>query len=249
MMKKKTHQCSSSLVITVCSGVVLLLAVFFTGGATWIRSWSFPAPIAGQLPREVLEAVLPHDRELRGEWKTTVEDLANSPETSERVNKILQFDAAAYRTYRSRNSRVSIFAAYWRPGKVMPRQVAGHTPDVCWEAAGWRCTYYTTQSYAIWSDAQKIPVKVRHFVQDGAQENVVFWHFSGHKWVSYSNYGRPPVRAFFQDLLDNPFGQHPEQLFVRISSSLPSNEMFATQPVRTTGERLHLYLLSSPGRY
>ena len=245
MRIERMHQRMAFRVVTAGFAAVLLVAVFFTGGQALIRSLFFPLPTGGRPAMDVLDAILPREDELRDEWRMAVDNLGDSPEMDERVKKILRFDAAVSRSYRTQVSRVSVYAAYWQPGKIAPREVACHTPDVCWESAGWLCTDATTQDIVVRNDLAKLPTKVRRFSRDGAVENVVFWHVSGREIVSYSDYGLPPVGAFFGDFLDNLLRQPKEQMFIRISSSLAPEEMLAKPPARAVLERMHTYLKSS----
>lgn len=74
----------------------------------------------------------------RDGWKVEYLPIADTPEAKAKVDELLNYDDAVFAVYTRGTERVSIYLAYWTPGKMSHRLVAGHTPDVCWVGAGWR---------------------------------------------------------------------------------------------------------------
>lgn len=74
----------------------------------------------------------------RDGWKVEYLPIADTPEAKAKVEELLNYDDAVFAVYTRGTERVSIYLAYWTPGKMSHRLVASHTPDVCWVGAGWR---------------------------------------------------------------------------------------------------------------
>lgn len=81
--------------------------------------------------------LLPKPEDVPG-WAVQYLPIADTPEMQAKVNELLNYDDAVYAVYTKGAERVSIYIAYWTPGKMSERLIAGHTPDVCWVGAGWR---------------------------------------------------------------------------------------------------------------
>ena len=73
-------------------------------------------------------------------WTRKEQPIADSPEMRQKVDELLSYDDGIFYVYTSGPLRLSVYVAYWQPGKMSARLVAGHTPDVCWVGAGWKCT-------------------------------------------------------------------------------------------------------------
>lgn len=74
----------------------------------------------------------------RDGWKVDYLPIADTPEAKAKVDELLNYDDAVFAVYTRGTEQVAIYLAYWAPGKMSHRLVAGHTPDVCWVGAGWR---------------------------------------------------------------------------------------------------------------
>lgn len=176
-------------------------------------------------------------------WTRTEQPIADSPEMIKAVGETLSYDDGAFFVYTSGPLRLSVYAAYWQPGKMSARLVAGHTPDVCWVGAGWTCTARDevsnyleanpgTGAYRLHSvpvggtppsrsdRLQSIlpPAEARTFVAQGTTEYVWFWHLVDGHPQSYGTGREPPWHAMFTDMIGRGFEQRAEQFFIRLSS-------------------------------
>ena len=181
-------------------------------------------------------------------WTRTARAIADTPEMQEKVDELLNFDDGVFYDYISGPLRLSVYVAYWEPGKMSSRLVAGHTPDVCWVGAGWICTARRTIAL---SDVQPTdfnaktaetakdakpspppsdfhpppsdipPAEARTFVANGTTEYVWFWHLVDGEAQSYGTGQEPPWHAALFDLIRRGFDQRSEQLFIRLSSPQP----------------------------
>jgi len=98
-----------------------------------------------------LMELLPQARDVPG-WAVTYRPVAETAELQKATAEMLNYDDAVYAIYTHGETRISVYAAYWLPGKMSSRLIAGHTPDVCWVGAGW------------------VPLKAEQTV-DGVEEN------------------------------------------------------------------------------
>lgn len=179
-------------------------------------------------------------------WSVSWRPVAESEEMKRAVAEQLSFDDATFATYTSGDVQVSIYAAYWTPGKMSHRLVAGHTPDVCWVGGGWNCVSRGIAALNQPNDAKtSVPAEHRIFELGGRTEHVVFAHFVGSRIVSYGTGREPPWYAIVTDLWQRGLAQKEEQLFVRISSNRPYSEFRDFAPVRMFVERLHASYLAS----
>ncbi len=171
-------------------------------------------------------------------WTRTLRPIADTPEMQKAIGEILNYDDGVFADYTRGSNRLSVYIAYWTPGKMQHRQVASHTPDVCWVNAGWTCKESGGTSYELLAPSYRFPpAEARTFVTNGTTEYVWFWHLVGGKSKSYSTEGLPPWYASFADVLETGFNQREEQFFIRLSSPQPlDNPILATalEPVLQT---------------
>ena len=83
-----------------------------------------------------LKDLVPKAEELP-RWTLEYCPVAETAEMQKAVGEMLNFDDAVYAIYNNGALRISLYAAYWSPGKMSHRLIAGHTPDVCWVGGGW----------------------------------------------------------------------------------------------------------------
>lgn len=182
-----------------------------------------------------LTGLLPAKQDLP-KWEVSQRPLAESPEQQKGVSELLNFSDAAYVEYESPGMRVSIYLAYWAPGRMPHRLVAGHTPDVCWVGGGWipRETdrVESTASSGSWTLEHRI------FEMKGQREHVVFCHLVDGVPTTYGTGREPPWYAMFADMFRSGLRQRGEQFFIRISSDRPWGEFKDAAPVRLFLERV-----------
>jgi hypothetical protein len=176
-----------------------------------------------------------------------VEDrlVADTPEMKKAVGELLNFDESLLRTYRKGAKQFDVYVAYWRPGKMSERLVAGHTPDVCWVAGGWTMMSRQAPSADVVTSAEFSPAgQYRLFNDPGSVRRwVVFWHRAGGKLINYhSESGVPPWWTVFNDLITQGFKPRTSQYFVRVSSDTPWEDLAKEPEFREVMRSLHVLL-------
>lgn len=164
-------------------------------------------------------------------WLINKREIANTPEMREAVGAILNYDDGLFVDYVQGDVRLSVYIAYWKPGKMSYRIVASHTPDVCWVANGWRKEFSKTVSGLKTIDGKNIAsAEGRLFTAQGNPEYVWFWHVVGEDVQSYDTGFMPPWYAPAADIFKRGLNQRDEQFFIRLSSSVPLDSL-ALKPV------------------
>ena len=206
-------------------GLILLGAVILQGvGKSIVPDRTF---------HEELKAMLPAPDEIPG-WTTEYKPIADTPEMQRAVGEILNYDDAIFAVYTKNSVRISIYLAYWTPGKMPHRSIANHTPDVCWVLNGWeKVESATVADLRTRSGARLLPAEVRQFQSESALEHVAYWHVVDGVAQSYATGWRPPWYAPLTDLWERGLKQRQEQFFVRVSSNVPLSEFMRLDPVQT----------------
>jgi hypothetical protein len=180
----------------------------------------------------------------------TVKDLpiAESEEMKKAVGELLNYDDAVYRSYTQGPYTITVYVAYWKPGKMSPRMIAGHTPDVCWINNGWKCTardfdYQINLAQPATSSDNNLktltavrsfrPAQAGTYEIGGNIQYVLFWHLHQGKLVAYNNGKNPPWYALLTDLLNSGLNQRGEQFFIRIASNVPMTEAIKTNAMNS----------------
>jgi len=112
--------------IWVRVGLIFTAGVLLAGVAAVIGQRETPAGVS----IEAFNELLPRANKLPG-WSAAQRPVADTEEMKRAVAELLNHDAGGFVTYTNGDLQISIYAAYWKPGKMSPRLVAGHTPDVC----------------------------------------------------------------------------------------------------------------------
>lgn len=201
--------------------IVLSAAVIlFLGGALLYQQliWNPGQTLEVDLTKAVPE-------ELPG-WKVEDLELADSEEMRDRVEDILNFSQALFRTYTQGDLTVAVYIAYWEPRKMPVRQVQAHTPDICWVRNGWQVA---GSEYDVLLNAGTIPLKPAEFrimTKDPVLQYVYYWHTVGdHIYVNRSigSWDKwDPIKSLFKFGLN----QKREQFFIRLSCNRPFNEVW-----------------------
>ena len=154
-------------------------------------------------------------------WTMIKREIADTPEMKEAVGELLNYDDGVFVDYTNGADRLSVYIAYWTPGKMSQRLVAGHTPDVCWVGNGWVKESSETVR-GLKGDGKPLPpAEGRLFKIQGTAEHVWFWHIVGSEAKSYATGFAPPWYAPITDLLTKGLNQREEQFFIRLSSQIP----------------------------
>ncbi len=180
------------------------------------------------------------------------EPIAATEEMRKAVGELLNYDDAVNRIYQLADARVSVYIAYWKAGRMSPRLVAGHNPDICWPGNGWTRDKQAEASLRRFSEeliaAGFYTGEARVFTMNGKAEYVVFWHIVGNEVLRYRNGWAPPWWAPLDELWRNGLELRKEQLFVRVSSDRPLQSIWARNELLPLKEvLLKLGLERKPG--
>lgn len=169
-------------------------------------------------------------------WTLKEKPIADSPEMQEAVGELLNFDDGVFVDYLGPgNERLSVYIAYWTPGRMSHRLVASHTPDVCWVGGGWRKAAEADTASLL----PNLPVgEARTFEIAGTTEHVWYWHLVGDESKRYGTGHAPPWHAAVTDMLRKGLNQRDEQFFIRISSSQPLESFLHSGVLRDLLTRL-----------
>ncbi len=170
------------------------------------------------------------------------EPIAATEEMKKAVGELLNFNDGIYRIYQLPDARVSVYAAWWEQGRMSPRLVAGHTPDVCWPGSGWvRDQTAEKKLGALSSELTATGFaegEARVFEANGSAEYVVFWHRVGDRILSYHNGYSPPWWAALDEMWRDGLNLRKEQLFVRVSSDVPLESIWGRPELQALREAL-----------
>lgn len=165
------------------------------------------------------------------DWVFTERAIADTPEMQRAVAELLNFDQGVYREFERAGVRISIYLTYWSPGRMSQRSVGGHTPDVCWVAAGWGnlLEQASTINYEV-GGSRGIVMQSRVFKFDGLTEYVAFAQIVAGRSLAYGDGRGPEWYSLVMDLIRNGFSQREEQFFIRISSNRPISQILSGGP-------------------
>ena len=171
---------------------------------------------------DLLSDIVPE--ELNG-WKIIDQDMAESPESSERISDFLNFDDALFRIFKKGDTFVGLYIAYWLPGKASYRWAGAHTPDTCWVQNGWT---RLDRKYCIPFQNEETPFQPAEFgiyEKDGTTQNVYFWHLVGGEAFGYEQEGGHNIFAALLDIKKYGLNLRNEQFFIRLSSNKKIEEL------------------------
>jgi exosortase len=150
----------------------------------------------------------------------------------EQYSGVLQTHDLAERVYSAGpgpdSPHFTLYLAYWRPGQASVSLVDLHTPDACWPGTGWAPLAVPRTRAALQAGGLDLaPAECRAFSHQSLRTLVWYWHLYG---------GRPleivdPYSAtrLLRLAWRYGFGRAGDQLFVRVSSNRPWEEI-ASQP-------------------
>jgi hypothetical protein len=178
--------------------------------------------------RERLKVLVPTEA---GEWRSHEEPLGATETINEAVLKTLNLDDYVYRRFTSGARNFTVYAAYWAAGRMPTRLVASHTPDRCWTENGMRCVAMRFHEVLRVGGKPLLPTEYREFVVPavGRSTYVAYWHTVEGKLYDYG--GRfnaiPDPWLWWKDAVQQAMLGSREQLFVRIASETPLEELWA----------------------
>ena len=196
---------------TLIFAVILLIAAtgLIVYGSTRIPEPTFHGKLADLLP------------EPPPGWTMVKKAIADTPEMKAAVDELLNYDDGVFVDYTNGTDRLSVYIAYWTPGRMSQRLVASHTPDVCWVGNGWKKESSETVTGLTAGGEALPPAEGRLFTINGSGEYVWFWHLVGGDAKSYATGNVPPWYAPLSDLVAKGLNQREEQFFIRLSSNVP----------------------------
>lgn len=210
----------------VLNHAVLAVALLLAGAlAVFFVAQTRPSSLARQ-PAPDLARLLPADP---AGWH--VHDNADL----NRFSGTLETDDLVERTYYresgGRLTQLTVYLAYWPPGRTSVSTVALHTPDACWPGAGWAPVpaAATRRSLAVGGRTLP-PAESRIFTSNGVPQFVWFWHLYNGAVITQ----RDPrsVRELLAIAWRYGFRKDGSQVFVRVSSNHPWRDL-SDEPLLT----------------
>jgi hypothetical protein len=214
--------------ILICMAVVLTL-ILSTG-----LVFAFLVPDVARTVDRPLEELLPE--RIPG-WQSTHVPLSQTPEGEERVLDVLDLDDVFCRQYTKGDTEIMVYAAYWFPGSEPYSSVAIHNPDSCWVIAGWDVLERESNRSI---ELAGIPLKEHEwgvYRKADHETHVIFWHLLGgepNKYIKnmiWTSSGLDSFKRqfyFIYNMYQMGFDLGQDQLFVRISSNKPFQEIEAS---------------------
>ncbi|MDB2499867.1 EpsI family protein [bacterium] len=150
-------------------------------------------------------------------WLVEELPMAESLVVQEAMDEYLNYDDGIHMEFSNGEIRFNLFVTYWAAGKMDPRSVHGHTPDVCWVRAGWTIQEGTNDDIVQIGSNPVMGSNRRIMDYKGQKSLVYFWHFVDGKPYSFHNFTRPPIWSFLSDLRNYGLNLKREQVFCRIS--------------------------------
>lgn len=145
-----------------------------------------------------------------------------------RFSGTLRTDHLAQRTYDRGGigvgERITIYLAYWPEGQASVGLVESHTPDACWPGSGWAAEPVPDSRVELEVGGRRLPwAQHRLFASAGYPQHVWFWQLHDGRAIEI---GDPfSLRAHLAVALRFGFRNSGEQVFIRVSSNLPWDEI------------------------
>jgi len=213
-------------------GLLLLVAVGFQFGYR-LRE------VAQPKPRVRIAEVVP--RNLPG-WSVSEESLGQTEAVSESTLKVLNLDDYVYRRFQAGGRSFTVYAAYWAKGRMPTRLVASHTPDRCWTENGMRCVDMRFREQYKIDGRPLLPAEFRVFTggAGGEKTQVAYWHVVEGKVYDYGNRFNavPHPWLWWKDTVAQAAYGSREQLFVRIASTTPLDQLWINKDFQAVMEKI-----------
>lgn len=107
-------------------------------------------------------------------WRVRDESIATTKEMARAVDELLHYDEALVRMSESGRDVISVYIAYWKPGRFHPRLVATHTPDMCWLSSGLIMDHLGTITLPLADSRQSQVGQYRRFAGSADTQYVVY---------------------------------------------------------------------------
>lgn len=201
---------------------LLVIAFTILIAALGLRGYFVLIPPPESTLDEQLDDIFP--QEITG-WKVRDLSISNSPESTARVSEFLNFDDSLFRIYQKGHISVSLYIAYWTPGKASYRWAGAHTPDTCWVLNGWTRLDRQYGIPFVSGSTEFQPAEFGVFKNGETEQNVYFWHLVGGSVFGYKQKGSPNIFGALIDIKTHGLNLRKEQFFIRISSNRTIDEL------------------------
>jgi len=206
--------------------LVLLLGLVVAAEYFSHRDRRFTGQVVDALPRNIAG------------WTRRDIPVADSKAGNMNVQGILNFSQSAQALYVRGETSILVYAAYWEPGKVSVVDAGSHNPDSCWVNNG---CIRTERKYAVTAQVGGRPLLPyeygQYLVPSGGRQNVAFWHLVNGQPNRYEEQsagwrdgliGRlERLPLLWKDIRTYGLNQKSEQMFIRLSSNLPVDQILA----------------------
>jgi hypothetical protein len=141
----------------------------------------------------------------------------------------LRYDDYIFRRYRRGNVELTVYVAYWHPGKHPPQMIAQHTPDMCWTLNGMTCEEMRFHVRTRIDQRELWPAQWRKFRSpSGEVIYTMFWHLVGQRPFDYGSelYNVPDPVTYWVEAINFALTKRRPQLFFRVTSSEPPESLW-----------------------
>jgi hypothetical protein len=232
---KTAHGRTAKLRVSAVTAIALLILICALSARRLMqvdRGKEKPQHLAGLLPSHIEGWV--------------VKDLPLGPTeaTSAKVREVLKFDDYCHREFRRNTTSISVYAAYWKPGKPARGLVGEHTPDICWVTAGCELLAEFSEANVVLAGRRYRDAEWRRFrMQDGSITEVLFWHIAGKHVLHFDQ--SSPMR-WFRDAWREISVSGREQYFIRLTSNRPILELIQEWEIGAILQELGNHTLAMP---
>ena len=153
-------------------------------------------------------------------WNTSELPIGETESVTETTIDVLGSDHVIHREYKKSSTTLTLFIVHWPSGsKVLPREVAFHSPDHCWTRVGFERNIISNDFSFNYSGRTLAPGKFRRFEIQDQKLFVVFWQLFGKEVVSFTDEDEivPSDKSFLDDFISGRAWHRQEQYFVRLS--------------------------------
>jgi hypothetical protein len=202
------------------SCVLVASLLLFTAGLQFIM-----ASVTGNTgrvhePLKKLNLVVPG-------WESKDLPIAKTEFLLKKTEEILQYDDYRYVEYTKGGVKVALYIAYWGKGKISPKEISWHNPDICWVGNGFERIEAKSRVDRVLNGVTLRQAEERTYLANGSRLFVAFFHLVGGRLRSVNLSGKDPWYAFFNDIRQQGLNIKNEQFFVRLSSTVSIDEVLS----------------------
>ncbi len=140
------------------------------------------------------------------------------------TEEILGFSYCRNFRFRRRSECFEVFLSFWEKGSVSEREVAGHTPEICYTRQGLNLD----RKSEISNRTIDIPMWLLEFSHRGEALSLVYFHLADDRVVKHGRSGSPEFGSYLKRFLSGELNFKKRQLLVRLTfpcSSLPAESV------------------------